>query len=279
MNPLKTFAEDTEFRKLLTFQGDVDLVRAALELARDSNPLLQFDETLAALDGMADVLRPIVARLRSDVEALERVCEALTSQFGFGGDQACYDHADSSYFDRVVATGRGIPITLSLVYVAIGERVGLPLVGVATPGHFLCRFEGAASPLFVDAFRQGRILDPDECIDWIASISGFPIDAIRPTLEPASPRAIITRMLHNLKALHLRQSHWDAAERVISRLLALKPSSFVDRRDLATVSLMQRRPGKAIDLLENSLSKVGDEERASAIEILRTARNQVANWN
>jgi regulator of sirC expression with transglutaminase-like and TPR domain len=279
MNLIGDFAADTEFSKLLTYQSDIDVTTAALELARDARPLLRFDPTLIALDRIAEDLRPEVTRMRSDLHALERVCEVLTARYGFGGDPACFELAESSYLDNVVTTGRGLPITLSLVYVAVCERLGLPLVGVAAPAHFLCRFEGAAGPVFVDAFRHGRILDAEECVDWISGISGLPPEAVESALEPAPPRTIVSRMLSNLKALHLRQSNWEAAERVLLRLLALRPSSFADRRDLAAVSLMLQRPGRVVDLLGGSLPSATDDERASASEVLSTARRLLAAWN
>jgi regulator of sirC expression with transglutaminase-like and TPR domain len=273
------FAGDLEFSKLVGHQSGVDVTRAALEIARDSHPELEFEPTLAALEDIAERLRSSVTRMRSDVDALEKMCDTLRDQYDFHGDSACFDRAESSYLNRVVETGRGIPISLSLVYVAVGERLGLPITGIATPAHFLCRFDGVAGPLYVDAFRQGRILDPEECVDWICGVSGMTADAVECSLEPASPKTIITRMLNNLKALHLKQSNWHAADRVLQRLLTLRPGSFVDRRDLASVSLMLQRPGRAISLLDGQYSHVCDEERESAEELLSAARKLVAAWN
>lgn len=280
MDLISHFVDDAEFFKLLTFQSNVDMTTLALELARDASPLLRFKPTLESLDQIADGLRPGIARLRSDRDAIDYVCGTLSERYGFGGDRKCFDRAESSYLDHVVSTGRGIPISLSLVYVAICERLGLPVTGVATPAHFLCRFDGSRGPVFIDAFRHGRILDPEECVDWISEISGMSADAVEATLAPAPPRVIVTRMLNNLKALHLRHSDWERAERVILRLLALKPSSFIDRRDLAAVSLMLQRPGRVVDLLGATAAKVSDEgQRESAMEVLGAAQRLLAAWN
>ena len=279
MNLSSEFPGDVEFAKLVGFQSDIDVTRAALELARDSQPILDFGPTLSAIHEIADSLRPQVTRIRGDVDALHAVCTALSERYGFGGDPTCFDRAESSYLNRVIETGRGIPISLSLVYVAVFERLGLPLCGVATPAHFLCRFESAAGPLFVDPFRHGRILDPEECVDWISSISGLPAEAVLPSLEPASPRAVISRMLANLKALHFKQSNWIAAERVLERMLALRPGSFADRRDLAAVSLMLQRPGRVVSLLGGIVPHLSEDERIAAEELLTTARKLIAAWN
>lgn len=273
------FPGDVEFSKLVGHHGEIDVTRAALELARDTQPILSFEPTLTAIHEIADSLRSQVTRIRDDVDALHAVCAALADRYGFGGDTACFDRAESSYLNRVIETGRGIPISLSLVYVAVFEELGLPLCGVAAPAHFLCRYEAAAGTLYVDPFRHGRILDPDECVDWISSVSGLPAEAVLPSLEPASPRAVITRMLSNLKALHFRQSNWPAAERVLERLVALRPGVFSERRDLAAVSLMVQRPGRVLQLLKGSQPQLSEEERTSAEELLTAAKKMITAWN
>jgi regulator of sirC expression with transglutaminase-like and TPR domain len=166
-----------------------------------------------------------------------------------------------------------------MVYVAVGQLVGLPIKGVAAPAHFLCRFEGDDGPLFIDAFGGGRVMAEAECVDWLQSISGLsPVDLI-PTLQPATPRTIILRMLNNLKTLHLRRSNWLAADLVLRRLLALRPASFVDRRDLASVSMMLGRPGRVIDLFRGQLLQLLPEERQPVDELLASARQMLAACN
>jgi regulator of sirC expression with transglutaminase-like and TPR domain len=279
MPPLCHFEADIEFTKLVGFQRSVSLTQAALEIARDARPGLDFQVTMQHIAALADDARSEIVRLRNDDETLEAFCGVMAGTYGFAGNPGCFDRADSSYLDQVVETRQGIPISLALVYVAVAEQLGLPLTGVAAPAHFLCRFDGEQGPLFIDAFTSGRIMREAECVDWLGSISGLSPQDLLPTLQPAPPRTIILRLLNNLKTLHLRQNNWLNAELVLRRLLALRPSSFVDRRDLASVSMMLGRPGRVMDLFRGQLSQLLPEERQSVDELLVSARQMLAACN
>ncbi len=279
MSSLCHFAGDAEFTKLIGFQRSVSMTEAALELARDARPQLNFQQTQLQLAALADELRGSLIRIRNDDETLAEFCRAMADLHDFRGTAACFEFADSSYLDRVVETRRGIPITLALVYVAVGEQLGLPMYGVATPAHFLCRFESDSGPRFVDAFNGGRVMHEAECLKWLSQLSGLsPID-LRPTLQPANPRTIVLRMLNNLKTVHLRTNNWQAADRVLRRLLALRPSSFCDRRDLASVSLMLGQPGRVLDLFRGQPRPTNEEEQLAINELLASAREMLVACN
>jgi len=279
MPPLCHFEADVEFTKLVGFQRSVSMTQAALEIARDARPGLDFQATMLHIASLADEARGEIVRLRNDEETLEAFCGVMAGTYGFAGTSGCFDRADSSYLDQVVETRQGIPISLSLVYVAVAEQLGLPISGVAAPAHFLCRFESDRGPLFIDAFSHGRIMGESECLDWLQGVSGLTPTDLKPTLQPAPPRTIILRLLNNLKTVHLRQNNWVGSERVLRRMLALRPSSFVDRRDLASVSLMLGRPGRVIDLFQGQMQHLLPEEQLPVEELLVSARQMLAACN
>ncbi len=279
MSPLCHFTADVEFTKLVGFQRSVSITQAALEIARDARPALDFQRIMLQIAAIADDVRSDLLRVRHDGETLATFCRVMADNFRFGGTPGCFEFADSSYLDRVIETRRGIPISLAMAYMAVAEQLGLPLSGVAAPAHFLCRFESDSGPLFVDAFGGGRILDEPECLEWLSGISGIAPHDLVPTLQPAVPRTIMLRMLNNLKTLHLRKNDWPAADRVLRRLLALRPASFVDRRDLASVSLMLGRPGRVIDLFRGQLSQLQPVERAAVDELIVSAREMLTACN
>ena len=279
MSSLCHFGDDVEFTKLIGFQRSVSMTQAALEIARDARPGLDFQTTLLQIAAIADEARGEIIKTRTDEETLEAFCEVMAGRYGFAGTTGCFDLADSSYLDRVVETRRGIPISLSLVYVAVAEQLGLPITGVAAPAHFLCRYECDRGPYFIDAFGGGRVMSEAECLDWLGGVSGLSPKDLRPTLHTATPRTIILRMLNNLKTLQLRKNNWHGADLVLRRLLALRPASLVDRRDLASVSLMLGRPGRAIDLFRGQMSGMLPEERQSIDELLTSARKMIAACN
>ena len=273
------YQRDTEFTKLLARQSDVDLTLAALELARDAYPEFDFRAPLEWIDARADEIAGAVATARDEKHALRELGRCLAEQHGIRGDDQAYEDPDASCLHRVIETGRGLPISLSILYMAVGERLRIELKGVSAPRHFLTRYEAAEGPLFVDAFSGGRVLDETACARWVQKLSGCNEEDVSRALEPATPRTIIVRMLNNLKALYTRREDWLAAWRVQHRLSALHPASYQERRDLAVVSLRANRPGQAIDLLESCLRACPPDEQPALRTHLDAAGVQLARWN
>ena len=270
---------DCEFFKLLTRRCDVDLTTVALELARDAYPHLNFRPTLDWCDARAEDLSGPVARAKSEHDVLAELGRCLAQENGIFGDKQSYERTDGSYLHRVIETKRGIPISLSLLYMAVGERLGLDLKGVSAPMHFLARYESVDGPLFIDAFSCGRVMTYKECKTWLADLTGLPRDGLRSALRPVDARTVVIRMLNNLKALYLNQQSWLAAWKVQHRLAALQPASYQERRDLALISLYAERPGPAVDLLNSCLRTCPDAEREMLEQHLQQARTNVCRWN
>lgn len=270
---------DSEFLKLLTRRGDIDLTTVSLELARDAYPDLDFRPTWDWIEARAAELAGPVARAPSEDGALRELAECLAEQHGIYGNQEAYDRAESSYLHRVIETGRGIPISLSVLYMAVAQKVGIDLQGVCAPLHFLTRSESVRGPLFLDAFSHGRLLTPRECRDWLCRISRLPRRTVNSSLQAAGPRSIVIRMLNNLKAIYARQENWQAAWSVQHRLTALQPTSYEDRRDLAVISLHADQPGQAVDLLATCLRNCPCDERDMLEHHLQKAKGRLARWN
>ena len=274
-----TYACDAEFLKLFTRRADVDLTLVSLELARDAQPGLDFRPTLEWLDARGRELAGAVARSRTDADAVRLLVECLSERHGIYGDEASYERAESSYLNRVIETGRGLPITLSILYMAVAERVGIDLRGVSAPRHFLKRYESVDGTVFIDPFSRGRIMSQRACMKWLCDISGLTKSHIRSSLKPAASRTIVKRMLNNLKALYVKQEKWPAAWMVQHRLTALTPGSYQERRDLALISIRANRPGSAIDLLQSCLRTCPNKEKSALEHHLREANSQLCRWN
>jgi regulator of sirC expression with transglutaminase-like and TPR domain len=273
------FQHDNEFRKLLAYESDVDLTLVALEVARDAQPHLDFEHTLDWIAKRGHELRGHLARAKNDRAMLRELSRCLSGTHGLHGDKEAFHRAESSYINRVIETGVGIPISLSLVYVAVAQRAGVDLEGVAAPMHFLSRLETIEGPLFVDAFHQGEVLSYDECCSWLESLSGLSQEQIESALEPARPRDVVVRMLNNLKALQVRQEQWEQVWNVQRRLVALHPAEYEQRRDLALIAIKTNRPGPAVDLLERCLKTCSSAEKTSLLGHLRTAERLLAALN
>lgn len=273
------FSKDTEFRRLLARDVNVDLTRAALELARDSHPDLDFQPTLDWIAARADELRPQILRSSSDRDALDLVARTISIKHQIAGSHSAYADADASCLNRVIEKRRGIPISLAVLYVSVCQSAGLELNGVASPMHFLSRAESPEGPLFLDAFAGRRILTYSETVSWLGKLTGLPHNTITRSLEPTDTRTIITRMLTNLKVLHARQENWAAAWPVQQRLVALDPVRYSERRDLALIALRSDRPGVAVRLLNSLLNSCPEDERELLESQIETAEQQIHRWN
>jgi regulator of sirC expression with transglutaminase-like and TPR domain len=274
------FPADSEFNRLLARQSEVDVTLVALEVARDAYPALDFAHTLRWIAKRGSELIAPASRCHSERELLKEITRCLAGTHGLHGDREAFHRPESSYLHRVIETGVGIPISLSLVYTAVAQHAGIELVGVAAPMHFLARYDGAGGTLFLDAFHQGRVMNYDKCIHWLRQLTELSVDDIEPMLEPATPRDITIRMLNNLKALHVQHEAWESAWQVQRRLSALQPAVFDQRRDLALVALKANRPGIAIDLLERCLRDCpADQDRNVLIHHLRAAEQLLSAWN
>jgi regulator of sirC expression with transglutaminase-like and TPR domain len=273
------FARDAEFLKMLARRDDVHLTTAALEIARDAYPGFDFSTVHDWISDRAREISSAILQATDEENALGLLTHCLANEQQLMGCREAYSHADSSYLNRVIETRRGIPISLSVLYVAVANQAGLALHGVAAPGHFMTRYDGISGPLFVDAFDGGEILTLDQMLLRVRLTTGMTEERAIQTLEPADPRTIIVRMLNNLKALYSEQANWDAAWLVQRRLAALQPASHDERRDLGLISLRANRPGVAIDLLERCL-KSADKTEVPVLEAqLIEAQRQLAEWN
>lgn len=205
---------------------------AAEEQGLHPNPAL----IQAELDGIA-----AGARVRDGtpvVEAVARINHRLFHELGFQGDAEEYDAPENSFLDRVLARRRGLPILLSLLYIEIGRRVGVPIVGIGFPSHYLVKPTGA--DFYVDPFHSGQILRPDQLRAWLQRLyRGGPIseEVWQQATATNTPLDILARMNRNLKFSYLRRDNLTGAVRASERLLVLLPDAAEERRDLGRMLL------------------------------------------
>ena len=225
--------------------SEIDLVRAALLIARGAYPALDEAACYAALD---DWGRQVRARLPaagvatphaplSPRAVLDVLNEVLIAGAGFHGNVDDYYDPRNSYLNEVIARRTGIPISLALVYIAVARRAGLRLHGVALPGHFLVGYRtpgleraGTAGALYLDPFNGATIRSGADCIAWFrqAHLAGRPF--LRHWLDPVPPRPFLIRLLNNLKAVYLEREDWAAAVSILGYLLAANPRGHDNRR-------------------------------------------------
>ena len=184
---------------------DVDLLLGALSISRVFQPGLSPEPALRRLDRLVAAAR---ARVPADGELLEQVSalnDFLFEELGFSGNQDDFYDPRNSFIDQVLERRLGIPITLSLVYVEIANRLGLPAFGVGFPAHFLVRIGRGATALMLDAYAGGVALPEAELDRRLVDVYGegmFSIRANPSLLRPAGKREILIRMARNLMGIY-----------------------------------------------------------------------------
>lgn len=208
----------------------IELARSALVLAKVAYPNLALEYPLSRLNALAGGIRRQLLAEADPLAALNTLSQYLFEELGFRGNQEDYYDPRNSYLNDVLARRLGIPITLSLLYIEVGQRAGMPLVGVGLPGHFLVTHRGVPD-LFVDAFHGGTLLTAAECQARFHAVTS-PATPWHPRyLAPVSSRQFIGRMMLNLKQIYLGARQRDLALTMQTLLVMLQPQEADHRRD------------------------------------------------
>jgi len=256
----------------------LDLAELALRLAADEYAGLDVDAYLSELAGMAHEAKRY---LGGDPEARARgLCRYLFHDCGFRGNIQDYYDPRNSYLNEVLDRRTGLPITLSLVAIAVGTRAGLEVVGVGLPGHFVAKVVAAGGEVLFDPFHGGRLLTGAECELLVEQVTGTPFQATPDALRAMDAGPFVARLLNNLKGAYLRRSDFAKAVRVIERLQQLDPSDVLQQRDLGVGLMRLGQVGRAIDALAAYLDARPDADDTEVVtKLLRQAQGEVAKWN
>ncbi len=245
----------------------------AILLAREANPILDEYALRRALDGLgAEAL--IRRGLRSTPERDGRIlAELLFEELGFEGDREDYYNPNNSYLDKVMLRRKGIPISLSVLTMAIGERAGMDVEGVGFPGHFLVRV-GGPEGVYQDPFNGGTLLDGRGLNMLAAEFLGAEMTLHPSYLEPVDTHTITIRMLANLKNAHRRRGDFARAMLACDHLVELTQVP-EHRRDRGLLAHALRTYGAASEDLAAYLEARPDAKDARAISLaLEEARQQ-----
>ena len=207
-----------EFRRLIPTDFSLAEVGLLISAAVQGRTEDDFDLVgeLARLDELA-------AHVESPTA--DGVFSSLFHDLAFRGDRERYYSLENSLIDRVVDRRLGIPISLSVVFIEVARRVGVELIGVGLPGHFVTATVGESESfpeIFYDAFEPSGPMTRADCARLISRLAGRPIALPSEAFVPMAPVAVVERMLNNMKAILVRQAGSPLAVGALRSVMALR---------------------------------------------------------
>jgi regulator of sirC expression with transglutaminase-like and TPR domain len=249
--------------------------------------LEQFEAVVTAPEPALDVAMALAAAHRRDeVEAgsliarLDEIAETCTSDnaeglcaqlfgpAGLRGNLEDYHDPRNSLLDEVLDRRLGIPLTLSLIAIEVGQRNGVQLVGIGMPGHFLVR-DATDTEAFFDPFRGGAPLDRTACRALFERLHGSAALFHGAYLEPTPGIAIISRMLANLHHAYLLRSDRAGLIRVLQLQSLLPGAGVAESRGLADLLAADGRFDEAADLHQQLAASDPDPDQDHASKAIR----------
>jgi len=217
----------------------IDLARACLLIAEDAYPGLDVERYMAEIERMAMRVRGQLPRECGAEERVVALNQFLYGELGYWGNTDDYYDPRNSYLNEVIERKTGIPITLSILYMELGRRIGLPLEGISFPGHFLVRLRMRGGMLVLDPFSGGAPQSEDELRSRVKRVipdgvaddlpaSELPLDQF---LEPATNRQILSRVLRNLKGIYREADKPERMLDVLNRMLLVTPGASAELRE------------------------------------------------
>jgi regulator of sirC expression with transglutaminase-like and TPR domain len=199
----------------------------------------------------------------------------------FRGNREDYYDPRNSFLNDVLERRLGIPITLSVVYMEVARRIGLPLVGVGMPGHFLLKvYDVEGRQILIDPFNNGAMLNAADCEQRMKVVYAGEMHFKPEYLLPVSRRQILTRMLNNLRHIYMSVRQFRKTLTIVDLVLAIYPRSPEDVKQRAMLRLSVGQLGGALIDMDQYLKM--NPEASDADEVRQTAlgiRRTLATWN
>jgi regulator of sirC expression with transglutaminase-like and TPR domain len=262
-------------------QPKIDVPRVALLFARSlAYPTLNIDTYLNRLDTLAEQVRSQLLKCKTLDEEVDTLSDYLFYQQDFRGNRDDYQDPQNSYLNRVLDRKKGIPITLSLIYVTIAQHLGIPAYGIGLPGHFIVGIFKKDREILLDPFNAGLRLSTADCARLVSEETGEKTAFNPKWLQAVSPETLLARMLTNLSHAYIQKENWQMAIPVIQHLLMIQPGSDFHLRDLGYLYMYNGSLRLSAQYLEEYLRRSpGAQDLENVRTSLKIVAGRLALWN
>jgi len=244
------------------------LVETALVIALEECPDLPVRKYLAALYAYSSVVADRVREAGPELSIPDRIRILngyVFDELGFHGGPDAYHDPRSSLLNEVIDRRVGIPITLSVVYIELAKGAGLQLLGVGFPGHFLVKTQGTSPVRLLDPMNKGAEIDDAGLEHLIRETGTQGVDVIS-ALRAVDNRAIVRRLLVNLKNVYLRQGETERALAAVERLILLDPDAPQELFERGLLCGRLGRYAEAMETLDRLVEVAPKSEFAERVE-------------
>ncbi|MFT5209830.1 MAG: regulator of sirC expression with transglutaminase-like and TPR domain [Flavobacterium sp.] len=237
---------------------DIKLDEAALLISAESEPGLDIPFFLQHLDAMAIKFETLINETSELGVSVTGLTQFIHQGEGFSGNTEDYYDPRNSFLNKVLENKRGIPITLALIHICLGKRLGIQVDGMNFPGRFLVKYGNSLSTI-VDPF-SGRVLSPADCNTLLKQIAGPKALVKEHYFDTASNKDILVRMLDNLKQIYWQAKSWQESLSCIERQILLKPDNQSYIIQKGVVYEMQGMFQNAKEIYTDLLQETNDEK-------------------
>jgi regulator of sirC expression with transglutaminase-like and TPR domain len=269
------------FQKIAALdEASFPLDRASLALALEEYPDLDIQTYLRRLDTLAARAEVLIGIDRNAINIIESINEILFVQEGLRGNEDDYYNPLNSFLNGVLDHRLGIPISLSVIYIEVARRISFPIDGIGFPGHFLIKHTTKKQDIIIDAFNHGRILTLNDCQELLDKVHEGEVLMNAAYFKPMEKRAIITRMLYNLKDIYIQKEQYYKVLSMIEKILILNPGIPSEIRDRGLFCMQLGFFANALADLELYLNRSLAPEDSSHIQKdIKILRNIVCATN
>jgi len=252
------------------------LADASLLIAAEEYPNLNPTAYVKKLDQLAARVSERIGSNAGAEETVAAMNRVIFEEEGFSGNTVDYYDPRNSYLNEVLDRKLGIPITLSVVYMETGTRVGLPIAGVGFPGHFLVKCTTGDDHLILDPYAGGSALSAEELDQRLRQVYGEVAPSVTQSpelLAPATKKQILLRMLRNLKNIFGSRDEDRRVLELLNKILELHPNSLEELRERATLYERfecYRSALKDLERCRDLAGAGGDNETQDVLRRLRT---------
>jgi regulator of sirC expression with transglutaminase-like and TPR domain len=264
------------FREAIDCAEDqIDLGRAALAIARQEYPDLKIDDCLSQLDRLGQAVELRMGDEKNPYRIIAALNTVLFKEQGFQGNRSEYYDPKNSFLNDVIIRKKGIPISLSVIYMEVARRVGLSLEGVGFPGHFLVKYHDGDIEILIDVFNDGEIRAREDLNQMLQQLYRGQVSYQPGFVAASGKRDILRRMLNNLKWIYLERGEPLKTLSVLDQLVILDPSSASEIRDRGLLYITLERYAQALEDLESYLRLAPNADDAAMVKTqIEAVRNR-----